>query len=38
MRFIKVFLFLLIGIILSVGLSAQTDSVMLIDENNLNNI
>jgi hypothetical protein len=34
MKFTKAFLFVLTGIILSVGLSAQTDSIMLIDENN----
>ncbi len=37
MRFIKVFLFVLTGIILPVSLSAQTVSGKLIDENNLNN-
>lgn len=37
MRFIKVFLFVLTGIILPVSLSAQTVSRKLIDENNLNN-
>ena len=37
MRFIKVFLFVLTGIILLVSLSAQTVSGKLIDENNLNN-